>query len=464
MSGQEPAEGTGFAAGAPGEGRAGSVHALGPVQAGERIASIDVLRGLALLGILVMNINAFALPGAAYANPFVAGGAAGADLWAWRVSHLFFDFKMVTIFSMLFGAGLVLMSDRATARGGEVKGVYLRRNLWLLAIGAAHGYLLWFGDILFHYALGGLILYLFRRQPVRRLLAAAAVLILINVPLFHWFGSVALETKRTAEAAEAKLASGSRMDDLKQEERDAIEEWGDMRPEMAPTPEDVRREIEIHRGGYWGILVNRAPDTFMMQTLYFLLFGLWRTTGAMLLGMALMKMGVFSARLPARLYNLCIVVGYGAGLPLVWIGARGLIAHRFELEYAVGGVGSFNYFGSLLVAVAHVGVVMRLCQSGALARLRRRLAAVGQMALTNYLLHSLICTTLFYGYGLGLFASLPRARLQGVVAAIAVVQLVVSPLWLARFRFGPAEWVWRSLTYGRRQPLRAARAAEGLAA
>jgi uncharacterized protein len=438
---------------------AAGAEALGPVQTGERIASVDVLRGFALLGILVMNINAFGLPMAAYSNPFVAGGADGADLWAWLLSHLFFEMKMVTIFSMLFGAGLVLMSERAQARGGEVKGVYLRRNLWLVLIGALHGYFLWFGDILFHYGLSGLILYFFRRWPVRRLLGVAAVLILINVPLYLWFGSVALEERRLAEGAEAKLAAGAKTEELSEEERSALEDWPAMRPEMAPTPEDVRAEIEVHRGGYWGILVDRAPRTLMMQTLYFLLFGMWRTTGAMLLGMALMGLGVFSARLPARFYNSWIVAGYGAGLPLVWIGARGLMAHRFELEYAAGGVGTLNYFGSLLVAMAHVGVVMRLCQSGALARLRRRLAAVGQMALTNYLLHSLICTTLFYGYGFGLFASLSRARLQGVVLAIALLQLAASPLWLRRFRFGPAEWVWRSLTYGKRQPLRAVRPA-----
>lgn len=432
---------------------------LGPVQAAERIASIDVLRGFALLGILVMNINAFALPAAAYANPHVAGGAEGADLWTWLLSHLLFEFKMVTIFSMLFGAGLVLMSERAAARGGEVKGVYLRRNLWLLVIGALHGYLLWFGDILFHYGLSGLLLYFFRRWPARRLLAIAAALILINVPLFLWFGSMALEQKRLAERAEGKLAAGAKPEELDEEERGALEQWGGMRPEMAPTAEDLRAEIDVHRDGYRGILVGRAKRTLMMQTVYFLLFGMWRTTGAMLLGMALMKLGVFSARLPARFYSGWIVAGYGAGLPIVWIGARGMIAHRFDLEYMVGGVGVFNYFGSLLVAMAHVGVVMRLCQSGALGWLRERLAAVGRLALSNYLLQSAVCTTLFYGYGFGLFASLSRAELQGVVLAVAALQLAVSRPWLERFRFGPVEWAWRSLTYGKRQPLLAARPA-----
>jgi uncharacterized protein len=113
--------------------------------------------------------------------------------------------------------------------------------------------------------------------------------------------------------------------------------------------------------------------------------------------------------------------------------------------------------------MAHVGVVMRLCQSGALRWLRERLAAVGRMALSNYLLHSVICTTLFYGYGFGLFASLSRARLQAVVLAIVVLQLAISRPWLARFRFGPAEWVWRSLTYLKRQPWGVARPALGLA-
>jgi len=193
----------------------------------------------------------------------------------------------------------------------------------------------------------------------------------------------------------------------------------------------------------------------MFQTVFFFIFILWRVAGVMLVGMALMKMGVFSAARSPRFYALSMVVGYGLGLPLVAYGARQLVAHGFEVTYLMGPGMFYNYFGSLLVAMAHVGLVMRACQAGLLRGLQRRLGAVGRMALTNYLMHTLIATTLFYGYGVGLFAHLGRAQLLAVVAAIWALQLVVSPLWLARFRFGPAEWAWRSLTYGRAQPMRA---------
>jgi uncharacterized protein len=146
-------------------------------------------------------------------------------------------------------------------------------------------------------------------------------------------------------------------------------------------------------------------------------------------------------------------LGYGIGLPLLVLDALQLIHHKFNSEYLLGGGVFYNAFGSVIVALGHVGLIMLIVQSGSLEWLTRRLAAVGRMALSNYLTHSIVCTTLFYGYGFGLFGRINRTGLSAIVLAIWVFQLWISPLWLARFRFGPAEWLWRSLTYWKLQPM-----------
>jgi uncharacterized protein len=174
----------------------------------------------------------------------------------------------------------------------------------------------------------------------------------------------------------------------------------------------------------------------------------------MLLGMALFKTGVLSAARSGRFYAGMVAIGYGAGLPLVIAGVVRNFAAGWAYEYSMFFGSQYNYWGSVLVALGHVGLVMLFCRSGLLSGLKRVLAAYGRMALTNYLVQTVICTTLFYGHGLGLFGYVERWQQILLVVAIWVVQLVYSPLWLQRYRFGPAEWAWRSLTYGRRQPMR----------
>jgi uncharacterized protein len=179
-----------------------------------------------------------------------------------------------------------------------------------------------------------------------------------------------------------------------------------------------------------------------------------RSGGLMLVGMGLMQLGVFAAVRSYRFYATLAGVGYAVGLPVVAFGILDLTAHDFDPvhEYIVGG--HFNYVGSLFVALGHVGAVMLVCKAGLLPWLTARLAAVGRMALTTYLTQTVLCTTLFEGWGFGLFGELVRFQLLAVVAGVWLSQLAVSPLWLRHFRFGPMEWLWRSLTYGRLYPFR----------
>jgi uncharacterized protein len=427
-----------------------------PVAGFERVASVDVLRGVALLGILAMNIVFFALPGPAYSNPTRGGGDSGLNLFLWIFNHLVFDGKMMTLFSMLFGAGLVLMGDRADARGASLGWVYYRRVLWLLVIGGLHAYLLWSGDILVLYAECGLVLYPFRRRSARTLIIVGILAMLVIMPLGMGIRTGIGFLESTAARAEAARAAGERPTKF---QAWIHELWTkEVQPKLEPShekkDEKYNKEVETYRGRYWGIVRHNAGELLAGQTIAFVIELLWAVGGRMLLGMGLMKLGVFSASRSWRFYGRMAALGYGLGLPLVGYDTYALLRHDFHYSQEFLSTFVYNYVGTVLVALGHAGAVMLICKSGALSWLTRRLAAVGRMALTNYLMQSVICTTLFYGYGFCLYGRFDRTGLAGVVLAIWVFQLAISPVWLRYFRFGPAEWLWRSLTYWRLQPMR----------
>jgi uncharacterized protein len=427
-----------------------------PVSATERFFAVDALRGFALLGILAMNIVGFAWPMAAYGNPFRGGGFEGLDRAIWFFNHLVFEAKMMTIFSMLFGAGLILMDQRTRARGVRVRGVYYRRILWLMVIGLIHSYLIWNGDILVFYAECGLLLYFFRNLRPKTLIILGVSATLVLVPLV--VGIVAgIDYMKAARArVEAQTKAGEKPTNLDQRLHDLWTKH--LQEELMPTPgqkaKSWTKEMVAYQGGYLGIVKYRALDVLMSQTIGFLLGGAFFGMSRMLLGMGLMKLGVFSAQRSRRFYAWMVGLGYGIGLPLMVFDALEMIRHRFSPEYELHGGLFYNVFGSIIVALGHVGLLMLIVQSGALSWLKQRLAAVGRMALSNYLAHSVICTTLFYGYGFGLFGQINRTGLAAIVLAIWITQLLASPIWLKSFRFGPAEWVWRSLIYWRVQPMR----------
>ena len=427
-----------------------------PVAANERVAAVDVLRGFALLGILAMNIIAFAWPETAYNTPIRGGGFSGLDRGIWVFNHLFFDMKMMTLFSMLFGAGLVLMGERADQRGASLRSVYYRRCLWLLVIGLIHSYFIWFGDVLVLYAECGLIIYLFRRWRPRTLIPVGVVFLCGLVPIVMGFAAGFEFLKATAKKAEAAEKAE------KQPTRFQAWIYHDVwKPKIVPMidpdapkkKEDFEKTIKVHRGGYVGIVKERAKELIFAQTLGFFLGGFWVAGGRMLIGMGLMKLDVFSGRRSRRFYFWLMLLGYGIGLPLLAFDTYEQIHTNFGFSYRLHGGVFVNFFGSVPVALGHVGALMLVYKAGVLTWLTSRLAAVGRMALTNYLTHSIICTTLFYGYGFGLFAHINRTGLAGIVLAIWIAQLLVSPIWLERFRFGPAEWLWRSLTYWKAQPM-----------
>jgi len=221
-----------------------------------------------------------------------------------------------------------------------------------------------------------------------------------------------------------------------------------------PDAEHIAEEIAAYQGGWLGQMSIRIPASISLQTFVFLIWQVWRVTGLMLVGMALLKWGVLSASRSRRFYLTSMLVGFLVGYPLILLGVYRNFAAGWSLEYSMFYGPQLNYWGSILVAFGYVCMVMLLARAARPGTLTRALAATGRMAFTNYIMQTLLCTTVFYGHGLGLYARMERTEQILVVFSIWVLQLIVSPIWLKHFRFGPLEWLWRSLTYRSRQPMR----------
>ncbi len=437
-----------------------------PVEAAERINSVDVIRGVALMGILAMNIVGFAWPWGVYEIPILDPDATSFDTALWALNHLIFDTKMMSLFSMLFGAGLVLMSDRAEGRQARIRGPYYRRLFWLLVIGLIHSYLIWDGDILVLYASCGFFLYPFRKLSAKTLIILGVALNLLLVPIIVGGGMFIVPyLKATAKKVDAMRKEGKKPSTL-QETLNGV--WEEMKKADDTSREEFLKEVLAYRASYPQIVRHRASDLFWAQTLGFVMGTSWFAGGRMLLGMGLMKLGVFSAALSRRTYLWMACLGYGIGIPLLAFDIFHEIQNHFflghRLSHTMGCWPLLTLYGSVPVVFGHIGAVMLICQSGALTWLTRRLAAAGRMALSNYLFDSIVCTTLFYGYGFDLFGAIHRPLLYVIVLTIWSLQLLVSPIWLEFFRFGPAEWLWRSLTYGKLQPIRVRSSAVAAAA
>ncbi len=377
-----------------------------------------------MLGILVMNVQSFAMPSAAYANPTAYGDLAGANLFAWAASHLLVDQKFMTLFSLLFGAGVCLFAERVELRNGRSARLHYRRMFWLLLIGLAHAYLLWSGDVLATYAVCGGLVYPLRRLRPAALLAVGLACCSVASVLSLAFGLIApgLPERETAELVAA---------------------W-------APNAAEIEAQLRAYRGGWLAQQGQRVPDTVAMHTVVIPANLFWRVAGVMLLGMALYRWKVLGAGRSSDFYRRLALVGFGVGAPVVAAGIGWNFAAGWSWERSFFLGSEFNYWGSLAMALGYVGLAMLAIRRRWLPALQDRLAAAGRMAFTNYLAQTVLCTTLFYGHGFGLFGSVERVWMLPIVFGVWALQLWWSPLVLRRHRHGPMEWGWRSLTYGRR--------------
>ncbi len=403
----------------------------GPTDPSDRIVSLDALRGFALLGILVINIWLFALPTVATYNPTLYGDFTGVNYVAWVVSHVFFERKFVTLFTFMFGAGMVLFLESKERKGQPGRKLHVSRTFWLLVIGLGHAYLLWYGDILVFYALSGfIIVWVWQWRPLRQF-ALGAVLFTIPSLLYLLLGVSYLVLPE-----EGRL----------QLEEELLSAFGaDFSPE---------REIEIYQSGWLDQVTHRVPILVEYHTLGFVSELFWTLGGMMLVGMALYKWGVLSNGRSTRFYKRLLVGGGSVGLALVLIGVWVREVVAWETIPVLTLAFQFNYWGAPILSVGYIGGIMLLCRWFRNGIVVQALSAVGRTAFTNYLFQTVVATTIFYGHGLGLFGQVSRIELLGVVVLIWAIQIPASVWWLERFRFGPVEWVWRTLTYRQRQPMR----------
>ena len=411
---------------------------------GDRILSIDVVRGMAVLGILLMNIVAMGLPTYAYINPIYGGGTTGADFWTWAVNNVFADGKMRALFTMLFGASAMLIARRAESGTGlgPVQTHY-RRLFWMFVIGMIHAYFFFLGDILVTYALAGALVFPLRRLEPRLLIGLGGAL-LAALFLWHWSEAGQMNTLMAAAMAP----------DADEALRTA---WAQASQGFVAPPGFSEQETALFRGGFLEALEARARVALLLQATIPFDAGP-EAVGQMLIGMGLFRLGFFSLGWSTRAYGMLIFFGYACAVPftamLAWLmhqsGFEPLRVHEMEV---------WQSLTRPFIALAHASALLLIIRAGLLRNLVSRLEAAGRMAFTNYLMTSVITSLVFCGYGLGLYGHLSRFELLGVVAGVWALILLWSRPWLAHFRYGPLEWIWRSLVQWKRQPFRKAQTA-----
>jgi uncharacterized protein len=405
-------------------GEAPQAQILTPVGPKDRLFSLDVVRGLAILGILAVNAMTFAWPYVVSTNPTLQPGFDAEAANAWQIMHVFFQDKMRTLFSMLFGVSIFLIGGE---RFDEARGRLLRRRLfWLGVFGLVHGLAFWFGDILLLYAWTGVFVMLVRSWSARRLLITGVILNLVCSGLY--VGMMASMTLAPPEAIQSAMeGSGWLLDQAK------------LQALIAPFHADAL-SVSLHVLKQWPTVVPMMLIAFIPAT-----------AALMMIGMGLFKAGFLAGRSPVWLYGLFIALGAGA-LWLIYLETSTSIAAGFP--YLPTMTKPANTFLSPLAALGYASILILAARFGAKLILTP-LACAGRMAFTNYLSQTLIMTTLFYGgRGLGWYGQIGWPEMWLVIGAVWIAQLIWSPLWLSVFSMGPLEWLWRCLMYGRLVPIR----------
>ena len=427
-----------------------------PLPLADRIHALDTTRGFAVLGILLMNIWSFAGPQAIYDYPVAAADWGGAPLQTWAVMHTLFEGSQRALFSMLFGAGMLLMVNRLDERtpGTDSARIYYRRLAFLMLFGLFDLFvLLWPADILFVYALCGLVLYPLRKLKPRTLLLLALVVFAVQggLRVLSWQESIRLQAEYAALQADPALAASADEASTKR-----MQAWEAIETRAHPDLDSarIRESTRITgRGAFGEFLVSKLQISLILLIVVGLKSMLLDSLGAMLVGMALLRTGVLRMSAAPRSYFLLALLGYGIGLPLAIWETSAMIGSDFDPILKARNLIHYD-FRRMAVGLGHLGLILLFCRSYANSWLATRIAAVGRMALSNYLGQSISCGLLFYTVGFGLYGRFTGYYLYLVVAGIWVIQIAFSNWWLQRYSFGPFEWAWKSLTYKQRQPMR----------
>lgn len=383
-----------------------------------RIHSLDLLRGFAVLGILIMNITSFSQVNIAYMNPMIGAGLEGYNQYFHAFNYIFADTRFMSIFSILFGAGVVLFTNNAEVKGKKVGALHYKRMFWLLLFGLLHAYFIWEGDILVAYAICGCLIYLLRKKTIRALLIISIILFIVPLTfnLMTYYGM-------TAEELESTFAF------------------------FYPSSEEITTEVQIMQGSFLEQMPIRLENAIEFQTLVFMIETFWRTTSLMLLGMILYRKGILSANKSISYYSKMILIGFGIGLIISLIGLNQSYDSGWSGAYVMSVGLNYKLISGVFIAIGYIGFVMWCFKKGVFKKLQNRLQSAGRMAFTNYIGMSLICSLIFNGHGLALYGTFDRLQQFLVVVSIWVLILIVSPLVLRKYRYGPLEWLWRKLTY-----------------
>lgn len=402
-----------------------------------RYITLDAMRGFAVMGILAMNIIGFAMPEWAYITPAAYGGDSAADRIAWAFSFVLIDGKMRGLFSLLFGASMMLVIDRATAKGESAARVHYSRMIWLALFGLAHFFFIWFGDILFLYAIVGMIAFRFRDWTAERLIKRALIIFAVGLAIWglQFGGLQLLQFIATQPDASSELARHYN--------------------EMLADPEfsmNVAPDLALHRGSYAQIVADRLSDWGAPLSLVLMSIG--ETLPLMMVGMAMHKNGFITGNWDAAEYRRWAMRLVPLGLLLTAALAAWMAAAQFDRVTALA---IFFFWGAiprLMLTVGYAAVLILIIGRFHDHPIIARVAATGRAAFSNYLGTSIVMTTIFYGYGFSLFGEVSRFGLWTFVVAAWAVMLLWSKPWLTKFHYGPLEWLWRSLARGQMQPMR----------
>lgn len=400
-----------------------------------RIDTLDAIRGVAVMGILLMNIVDMAMPGYAYYNPYYYGGADGLNFLTWALNYALFDGKMRGLFTMMFGASMALVAQRALDSGESPARVHLSRMFWLFLFGMIHAWFIWYGDILVLYSVCGAIAFVAWRWPTRTLLWIGIALLAVKLVLAGFTYHSMEQIRQEGQSPQASTI--------------AREEWAQLEEKI--TLPSTESQLEGYRGSYADAFAVRVPLTVYILTSAHPL-AVPDTLALVLIGMALFRLGFFSGAWSQRTYRRIAVWGYVVCLPLYlplifWNDGDRFSPITLHITEAI--------HLTLLrpwLTLSHASVVVLFMQSRLARWLAERFIAAGRAAFTNYLGTSIVCTLIFNGYGLGWYGHLERWQAYLVVIPVWALILLWSKPWLERFAYGPLEWLWRSLARGARQP------------
>lgn len=408
----------------------------------QRLRTLDAVRGVAVMGILLLNIIDFAMPGYAEIDPSFYGGSTGANWWEWAIAYTIGDGKFRGLFTIMFGASTLLIADRALLSGQQPAKVHYARMATLFVFGMLHAYLIWSGDILVLYALTGMIAFVGWRVRPRMLVTIGLLLLAFKLA----DGLLAYQHLESARVASSQSGGDPAL----------VADWRAFRQQSDPQRDDIARELAGYRGSYGDAFQVRARTAIFFQTIVNRIAFI-DTLALMLIGMALFRCGFFSGAWSRRAYWLT-----ATAVPLIWAAYVPLVHWLSATRWTpLTMIATEAIQLSLLrpwLSLGYAALVILFVQSGRLPGLADRFAATGRMAFSNYLGTSIVCTLIFNGYGLGWYGYLQRWQCLIVVAGMWLLMLAWSKPWLDRFAYGPFEWLWRSAARGRWQRFR--RAAE----